>query len=106
MNFMDLFKQVDINKEIKEYKGLSGAVLLDVRTPSEYSEGHIEGSVNIPVQTIRNAENVIENKETPIYVYCYSGSRSSQAKAALSRMGYKNVKNIGGISAYSGKVVK
>lgn len=104
MGFFDIFKQKDINQGIEEYRTVSGAVLLDVRTPQEYKEGHIPGSKNIPLQTIDKAATVINNKETPLYVYCYSGSRSSQAVHILKRMGYINVTNIGGISAYSGKV--
>ena len=43
-------------------------------------------------------------KDTPLFVYCHSGARSSQAVRALTRMGYNNVKNIGGIAAYTGEV--
>ena len=39
-----------------------------------------------------------------MFVYCHSGAKSGQAVSALRRMGYTNVKNIGGIAAYSGKV--
>ena len=45
-----------------------------------------------------------ENKDTTLYVYCYSGVRSRQAAGLLQRMGYRNVNNIGGIAAYAGKV--
>ena len=41
---------------------------------------------------------------TPLYVYCYSGARSGQAAAALRRMGYTNVKNIGGIASWRGAI--
>ena len=47
---------------------------------------------------------MIDNKATPIFVHCLSGARSRQAAAILKQMGYTNVKNIGGISAYAGKV--
>ena len=79
------------------------APLLDVRTPEEYQQGHIPGSKNIPLQTIDRANSVIENKQTPIFTYCYAGSRSRQAASQLVKMGYANVKNIGGIAAYTGK---
>lgn len=104
MRFFDLFKQLDINQGIKEYRTVSGAVLLDVRTLGEYREGHIPGSKNVPLQQLEKVTSVAANKETPLFVYCYSGARSRQAVAALMRMGYENVKNIGGIAAYSGKV--
>ena len=100
----NLFKRVNINYGIEEYRNTANAVLLDVRTPQEYSEGHIPTSKNIPLQVIDKVKALVKNKDVPLFVYCYSGSRSSQAVIELRRMGYTNVKNIGGISAYVGKV--
>jgi phage shock protein E len=104
MGFLDFLKQPDIDQGVKEYRALPGAVLLDVRTPDEYREGHIPGSVNVALQSMDRVASVAKSKETPLFVYCYSGSRSRQAAAILQRMGYSNVNNIGGIAAYSGKV--
>lgn len=104
MGLFDMFRQKDINQGIKEYQSVSGAVLLDVRTPQEYKEGHVPESKNIPLQTIDKVTSVVRTKETPLFVYCYSGSRSSRAVNVLKRMGYTNVINIGGISSYAGKV--
>lgn len=106
MGFFDLFRRADINQGMNEFQSTVGAVLLDVRTPQEYRGGHLPGSQNIPLQAINNAANIIIKKETPIFVYCQSGSRSHQASAALTRMGYTNVKNIGGIASFTGKVVR
>ena len=89
---------------MQEYKNAAGAVLLDVRTPQEYREGHIPGSQNLPLQQLDKVEEVTENKDTVLYVYCRSGARSRQAVSLLKHMGYTNVHNIGGIAAYSGKV--
>ena len=104
MSFFDLFKQPDVNRGVEEYQSTSGAVLLDVRTPEEYRQGHIPGSKNVPLQSIDKVAGMIDNKATPIFVHCLSGARSRQAAAILEQMGYTNVKNIGGISAYAGKV--
>ena len=104
MSIFDFFKQPDINKGLKEYAETENAVLLDVRTPQEYGEGHIPGSKNVPLQTLDKVRSVVENKDTELFVYCYSGARSRQAAAALGQMGYTNVQNIGGIAAYQGKV--
>ena len=104
MRFFDFLKGPDINQGVKEYSVTDGAVLLDVRTPDEYRQGHIPGSKNIPLQSINKVTGVIDNKATPIFVHCLSGARSRQASAILQQMGYTNVKNIGGISAYAGKV--
>ena len=102
MGFFDLFKQNDINQGVKDYHNIPGAVLLDVRTPQEYREGHIPGSKNVPLQQLDKLEELTENKDTVLYVYCHSGARSRQAASLLQDMGYSNVTNIGGIAAYSG----
>ena len=104
MGIFDFFKQPDINQGVQEFKNAAGAVLLDVRTPQEYREGHIPSSQNVPLQQLDNIEEVAENKDTVLYVYCRSGARSRQAVSLLKHMGYTNVHNIGGIAAYSGKV--
>ena len=104
MGFFDFLKQPDINEGVMEYRNTDGAVLLDVRTPQEYREGHIPGSKNVPLQTIDKISSVADNKNIPLFVYCHSGARSSQAASMLQHMGYTNVQNIGGITAYQGKV--
>ena len=104
MSIFDFFKQPDINKGLKEYAETENALLLDVRTPQEYREGHIPGSKNVPLQTLDKIRSVVENKDAELFVYCYSGARSRQATAMLQHMGYTNVQNIGGIAAYQGKV--
>ena len=104
MGIFNFFKEPDINQGVQEYKNAAGAVLLDVRTPQEYREGHIPGSQNVPLQQLDKVEEVTENKDTGLYVYCHSGARIRQAVSLLQAMGYTNVHNIGGIAAYSGKV--
>ena len=104
MGLFDFYKQSDINHGVLEYQNTQGAVLLDVRTPQEYAEGHIPGSINIPLQSIDEAEAELENKDTELFVYCHSGARSSQAVALLEEMGYTKVNNIGGIAGYKGEV--
>ena len=106
MGFFDFFKQLNIDQGIEEYKRTAGAVLLDVRTPQEYQEGHIPESKNVPLQQLDNIISVAKNKDIPLFVYCYSGSRSRQATGILQRMGYSKVNNIGGIAAYSGLSIR
>lgn len=71
----------------------------------EYREGHIPDSRNIPLQSLEQIGKTVRDKNIPVYVYCYSGGRSRQAVKLLTKMGYSNVKNLGGIASYSGKVV-
>ena len=63
MGFLDFLKQPDINQGVKTYQAIPGAVLLDVRTPQEYREGHIPGSRNVPLHTIDEVAAVTENKD-------------------------------------------
>ena len=104
MGFFDFLRQPDVNQGVNDYKNSTGAVLLDVRTPQEYSEGHIPESKNVPLQALDNVGSVVENKDIELFVYCYSGARSRQAATMLGQMGYTKVNNIGGISSYRGKV--
>lgn len=100
----DFLKRSDINDGFEEYKNTEGAILFDVRTPEEYAQGHIPGSINVPLQTIELVDEVVPDLSGSLFVYCHSGARSAQAAAMLKQMGYTNVKNIGGIAAYRGKV--
>lgn len=81
------------------------AVVLDVRSAEEYARGHIADSSHVPLDTIQDrAENVLKNKQKTIYVYCFSGSRSSIATEILKKLGYKNVFNMtGGLLAWRAK---
>lgn len=104
MSFFHFSRQPDINMGVTSFHNTEDVLLLDVRTPQEYKSGHIPGSVNLPLVLLDNADEIIENEDTPIFVYCQSGNRSRQAVARLAAMGYSNVKNIGGIAAWTGEV--
>jgi len=106
MGFFDFFKQTNINEGVEQFKATPGALLIDVRSPQEYKAGRIPGSKNVPLQSIDKIKKLAKNPDTPLFVYCQSGGRSSQASSTLKRMGYTKVNNIGGIGAYSGKVVR
>jgi len=76
-----------------------GIILVDVRTPEEYREGHIPGAILLPVDEIlANAESVIPDKEATYFIYCRSGNRSATAAAQLVEMGYLNIYDLGGIN--------
>ena len=99
MGFFDFLKGPDIGQGVKDYQATPGAVLLDVRTPQEYREGHIPSSKNVPLQALDKVASLVNHQDTPLLVYCHSGASSSQAVDALRRTGYTDVKNIGGIHA-------
>lgn len=75
-----------------------GIILLDVRTLEEYTAQHIPNSMLIPVDVIEaEAPAKLTDKNAVIFVYCRSGNRSAAASAALVKMGYRKVFNLGGI---------
>lgn len=76
-----------------------GAQLVDVRTPQEFAQGAIPGSVNVPLQTIQGALSSL-SKDKPVIVYCVSGNRSAQAQMFLENMGFGDVHNLGSIRKY------
>ena len=104
MGLFDFLRGPDIDQGVKEFQQTPGAVLLDVRTPQEYQGGRIPGSQNVPLQSLDAGNAVTAPKDTPLFVYCHSGARSSQAVRILTQKGYTSVKNIGGMAAYKGKV--
>lgn len=67
------------------------AILLDVRSPQEFNEGHLPGAVNIPLYDLEKQLNKLPNRQCLIIIYCASGHRSKQAKEKLEKIGYENV---------------
>ena len=104
MGILTFHKRTDINQGVYEYLHRTDAKLLDVRSPAEYIQGHIPGSMNVPMHTIEELEYLVEDKKQPLYLYCQTGARSRMAATQLKDMGYENVYNIGGIAAYEGSV--
>lgn len=104
MKLFDFLESSDINRDVEQYRQTEGALLLDVRGEDEYAEGHIPGSINIPLQLLPMKKGLPEDLDTPIFVYCRSGGRSRRAAAFLEKEGYENVKNIGGIMNWNGEI--
>lgn len=102
MGLLNLFQNTPTLEEgLEKMKSVPNAVLLDVRSEQEYGDGHLEGSINLPVNKI---PTISLPKDTPLFVYCLSGARAGRAVAFLNKMGYDAV-NIGGITGYKGKLV-
>ncbi len=85
----------------------NGVIIVDVRTNDEYVNGHIEGAVCIPNETIsKQISDLIPDKKQEILVYCRSGNRSRQAAYKLIDLGYKNVKDFGGIIDWPYEIIE
>lgn len=94
----------DIVKIMNENKNY---VIVDVRTPDEYKEGHIPNAINIPNETINETVyNKLKDKNQLILIYCRSGSRSRQATYKMQKLGYTNLVDFGGIINWKGKIEK
>lgn len=93
-SFMDL---------LKEAEERDGAVVIDVREQQEYIQGHVPGSINIPVSQMKTLQYA---KDTPLYLYCLSGGRSKMAMSFLKQQGFQDVKNMGAIGQYQGNLEK
>ena len=96
-----------IDEVAAQARETAGSIMIDVRTPDEYRDGHIEGALSIPLASSpATASKRLPNKNAPIYAYCLSGARSAQAVRELERQGYTNVVNMGGIGRWSGPLVR
>lgn len=74
---------------------MSKYTIIDVREPEEYATGHVDGALNISASEFVNGTNKLNDlpKDSPIVVYCRSGSRSNVAMQFLMQMGFSNVTN-------------
>ena len=89
-----------------DYKALlaEGAIIVDVRSPAEFSGGYIENSLNIPVGELMNKLEYLKDKNQTIITCCASGMRSGAAKRLLVAKGYTHVINGGGWRSLNSKI--
>ena len=93
-------------QQAKDLINQEDVVVLDVRTPEEYNEGHIPNATLIPVQELENRLGELD-KNTAYLVVCRSGNRSVTASEILVENGFKKVKNMeGGMNRWTDKVEK
>ena len=87
----------EINMQELQQKQQEGAIVIDVRSTQEYSEGHLTNAINIPYYEIsKKIEDIVSSKETVIIVYCGVGARGKRAYKILKKLQYKNVYNLHG----------
>jgi len=77
-------------------------IILDVRTPEEFNEGHIEGAMLIPVDELKGRLDEL-SVDKPIIIYCKSGGRSRNAASILVENGFTRVYDMGGITDWIDK---
>lgn len=80
----------------------ANATIIDVRTPAEYAQGHLQGAVNIDVQAADFSSQIAALPHDGTYLlYCRSGSRAGQAKTIMAQAGFAHVTNLGSLQAAS-----
>ena len=101
------YRQISMDEAVKMMKNEKNYIILDVRRPDEYAEGHIPGAINVPNEEIGTAEIAeLPDKSQLILVYCRSGRRSKEASEKLVKLGYTNIVEFGGILDYEGEIEK
>jgi phage shock protein E len=76
-----------------------GALLIDVRSPGEFSSGHLPGAINIPLDQVGVAlPKRVTDKSQVLLLHCLSGTRSGIARMKLKRLGYAKVFNLGSLA--------
>jgi len=89
-NILGIGPKVNIGELIS-----NGALIIDVRSKGEYAEGHVKGSVNVPLDQLSGYLKKIKDKNHTVITCCASGMRSASAKSFLKGQGYVNVYNGG-----------
>lgn len=81
--------------------------VIDVRSPEEYAQGHVEGAVNFPVEEIIKDPAVVTlSKDQPIAVYCRTGVRSGEAFKVLQEFGFTHIFDAPGVAIYDYELVQ
>ena len=100
------YRQITAQEAAELMESETGYIVLDVRTPAEYTERHIPGAINVPNETIGStAPEQLPDRKQLILVYCRSGNRSKQASSKLAALGYTSVVEFGGIIDWQGETV-
>jgi len=106
MGFFDTFfggggDRISAQEVKAEMESGQNVILLDVREPSEFSQGHIPGARLASLQSLQSySQQKLPDRDARIIVYCQSGSRSNSAVRLLKSLGYTNVVSLGGIMSW------
>jgi rhodanese-related sulfurtransferase len=100
------YRQITMNEALDIMESESDYIILDVRRPDEFADGHIPGAINLPNENIGKDEiSKLPDKNQLILVYCRSGRRSKEASSKLVELGYSNIVEFGGILDWNGEIV-
>ena len=86
--------QISTGSAVEHLK--NGALLIDVRSPAEFSSGHLPNAINLPLEEIETSlPRRVKDKNQVLLLHCQSGMRSGAAKAKLKGLGYTSAFNLG-----------
>lgn len=96
------------SQEFEKRTNPNNVLIIDVRTPLEFAQGHLENAINIDITDPNfNAKIKAFDKNEPMYIYCKSGGRSGNAGKIMLSLGFKEIYDLqGGISNWGGKTTK
>lgn len=87
----------DISQQELFEANSNNVVIVDVRTPEEFQQGHVPNAINVPLSNIIDNPDILTfSKEKPIVLYCRSGYRAGKAAEALQKYGYTNLRHLEG----------
>ena len=75
------------------------SMIIDVRLQSEWDSGHLDKAIHLPLDVFESGiEDLVQDKDERVYLYCRSGNRSGKALKIMQNLGYTNAANVGGIN--------
>lgn len=100
------YTQISQDEALKMMQEQTDYLIVDVRRPDEFAEGHIAGAINVPNEEITDEmPELLPDKDQLLLIYCRSGNRSKEASQKLADIGYTNVYEFGGINTWEGEIV-
>ena len=105
-NQRNTYRSITMDEAVTMMAQETGYIILDVRRPDEYADGHIPNAINVPNESIGTSDiPELPDKNQLIMVYCRSGRRSKEASEKLVKLGYTNIVEFGGILDWKGETV-
>lgn len=100
------YNEISQDEAMKMMEEQTCYLIVDVRRPDEFAEGHIPGAINIPNEDIGDEMPAdLPDKDQMLFIYCRTGRRSKEAAQKLAGIGYTNVYEFGGITTWEGEIV-
>ena len=100
------YEQISQEEAMQMMQEQSDYLIVDVRRPDEFAEGHIKDAINVPNEDITDGmPELLPDKDQLLLIYCRSGNRSKEASRKLVDIGYTKVYEFGGINTWEGEIV-